>query len=100
VIYLVFAYLAQAMSALFMILLLSLMGLLPVNSFQISLKFRQLMMIATYAITIVTLFEALNNALHLGLSSLFSIVGMVWTTYVFYVAVRECGAPKGNGSPR
>lgn len=96
----VVAYFGQAIYIISTILLLALVGLMSNSMYQFDLRFGQLMKLAVYATTILSTLEAVNTALNLISATVASVVGMVWTAFVFFAAVTICGQLKKMGKIR
>lgn len=93
----VVAYVSQAIYIISTVLLLAVIGLMSNSMYQFKLQFGQLMRLAVYATTILSTLEAVNAALNLISVTIASVVGMVWTAFVFFGAVTVCGQLKNMG---
>lgn len=93
-------YFGQAIYIISTVLLLAVIGLMSNSMYQFKLQFGQLMRLAVYATTILCTLEAVNRALNLISVTIASVVGMVWTAFVFFGAVTVCGQLKNMGKIR
>lgn len=92
VLYGICAYLVRAVYALSTMLLLAVVGMFSNSMYQFGLKFRQLFTLALYSTTITAILEAVNTALHLVSGTTASMVGMLWSAFVFFSALTICGS--------
>lgn len=85
--YVIFSYFGQGLSLFTTVILLALMGTFTNRLYEKRLPFSALLKLAVYASTLLGIVEAVNTGFSLVSGTAASIVGMLWTAFVYFSAV-------------
>ena len=85
--YVLFSHFGQARSLFTTVILLALMGTFTNRLYEKRLPFSALLKLAVYATTLLGIVEAVNTGFTLVSGTAASIVGMLWTAFVYFSAV-------------
>ena len=86
-----FTYLSDAMSLLFLMLMLVLIGYLTSSINEANLNFLELFSLALFASTMQLLVQSINGAIGIVSPMVANIIGVVWTAFVYFGSITWIG---------